>query len=224
MPLLLLTIFFLVTTGKANALESTIEEDRDIVEYEEPLTTMWCKLNKDVEGRNGCMDDKQCLDNARGQCDKDPHCYGVSWYQNLVGQRIKLCLSRDMAPKNDGWRTMMKSKGCSNKEGDLCGGWSFAGSTCCPEGFRCKQKYGTSNWPTCTLKTEAELQETNCNCINFMNGDYGNCKKDYGNYFSNRKICYVSATACCRDKKWSASAGKHYSWDACNPLSRKTCD
>ena len=71
---------------------------------------MWCKLNKDV-WEYGCMDDKHCLDKARGQCDYDPHCYGVSWYQNLVGQRIKLCLSRDMAPKNDGWRTMMKSEG-----------------------------------------------------------------------------------------------------------------
>ena len=82
-----------------------------IVEYDESLTTKWCKLNKDVEGRNGCMDDKQCLDNARGQCDKDPDCYGVSWYPNKIGQKIKLCLSRDMAPKRDGWRTMMKSEG-----------------------------------------------------------------------------------------------------------------
>ena len=57
------------------------------------------------------MDDKQCLDNARGQCDKDPDCYGTSWYPNDVRQKIKLCLSRDMAPKNDGWRTMMKSEG-----------------------------------------------------------------------------------------------------------------
>merc|ERR1712136_548000 len=80
------------------------------VEYDESLTTKWCKLNKDVEGRNGCMDDKQCLDNARGQCDKDPDCYGVSWYPNKIGQKIKLCLSRDMAPKRDGWRTMMKSE------------------------------------------------------------------------------------------------------------------
>ena len=57
------------------------------------------------------MDDKQCLNNARGKCDNDPDCYGVSWYPNDVGQKIKLCLSKDMAPKNDGWRTMMKSKG-----------------------------------------------------------------------------------------------------------------
>ena len=54
------------------------------------------------------MDDKQCLDNARGQCDKDPDCYGVSWYPNNIGQKLKLCLSRDMVPKIDGWRTIMK--------------------------------------------------------------------------------------------------------------------
>ena len=57
------------------------------------------------------MDDKQCLDNARGQCDKDPDCYGVSWYSNNISQKLKLCLSRDMEPKSDGWRTMMKSEG-----------------------------------------------------------------------------------------------------------------
>ena len=57
------------------------------------------------------MNDVQCLENGRGQCDKDPGCYGVSWYPNNIGQKLKLCLSRDMAPKNDGWRTMMKSEG-----------------------------------------------------------------------------------------------------------------
>ena len=57
------------------------------------------------------MDDKQCLDNARGQCDNDPDCYGVVWYSKNNRQKMKLCLSRDMAPKNDGWRTMMKSEG-----------------------------------------------------------------------------------------------------------------
>jgi len=81
------------------------------VEYDKSISTKWCKSNKGVDGiRNGCMDDKQCLDNARGQCDNDPDCYGVSWYQNDIGQKIKLCLSRDMEPKNDGWRTMMKSE------------------------------------------------------------------------------------------------------------------
>ena len=64
-----------------------------------------------VEGRNGCMSHKQCLDNARVLCDNDPGCYGVSWYVGKPDQRIKLCLSRHMEPKIDGWRTMMKSGG-----------------------------------------------------------------------------------------------------------------
>ena len=54
------------------------------------------------------MNDEQCLENARGECDKDPDCHGVSWYPNDIGQKLKLCLSRDMEQKNDGWRTIMK--------------------------------------------------------------------------------------------------------------------
>ena len=57
------------------------------------------------------MSHKQCLDNARGLCDNDPGCYGVSWYTTKLDQKIKLCLSREMEPKHDGWRTMMKSGG-----------------------------------------------------------------------------------------------------------------
>ena len=65
----------------------------------------------DVEGRNGCMSHKQCLDNVRVLCDNDPGCYGVSWYPGKIDQPIKLCLSRYVEPKHDGWRTMMKSGG-----------------------------------------------------------------------------------------------------------------
>ena len=57
------------------------------------------------------MNDKQCLDNARGQCDNDPNCHGVSWFPKNAQQKLKLCLSREMEPKSDGWRTMMKSEG-----------------------------------------------------------------------------------------------------------------
>ena len=56
------------------------------------------------------MDDKQCLDNARGQCDNDPDCYGIVWYPMNIEQNLKLCLSRDMEPKS-GWITMIKSQG-----------------------------------------------------------------------------------------------------------------
>ena len=81
-----------------------------VVQYGEPLITKWCKDNKDVEGRNGCMNHQQCLDNARGQCDNDPDCYGIVWYPMNIEQNLKLCLSRDMEPKS-GWITMMKSQG-----------------------------------------------------------------------------------------------------------------
>ena len=78
------------------------------VKYEAPNTAMWCPKNKDINGRNGCMSDYDCLENARGECDKNPDCYGVSWYQNDNNQPLKLCLSGDLEPKDDGWRTMMK--------------------------------------------------------------------------------------------------------------------
>ena len=81
------------------------------MKYEEAVATIWCKDNKDVVGRNGCMSDDQCLDNARALCDVDPNCYGVSWYQNWIEPKLKLCLSRAMEPKTDGWRTMMKIEG-----------------------------------------------------------------------------------------------------------------
>ena len=79
------------------------------MKYHDAETTLWCKDSKTIEGRNGCMNDADCLENARSQCDNDPKCYGVSWYQNNSKQKIRLCLSKEMKPKTDGWRTMMKS-------------------------------------------------------------------------------------------------------------------
>ena len=79
------------------------------VKYDDALTTTWCSNHKDVGGRLECNSDTECLHNARYKCDKDPGCYGVAWYQPIRNQPLKLCMSRDMAPKTDGWRTMMKS-------------------------------------------------------------------------------------------------------------------
>ena len=89
------------------------------------------------------------------------------------------------------------------------------------------EKYGTINNKSFSrriiiLDIEAKEKATKCECLDFMNGAYGNCKKDY--LYWKRSICYISATACCEDKKWSASAGKHYSWTACNPKASKNCD
>ena len=55
------------------------------------------------------MTDEECLANARSQCDNEPSCFGVAWYSKLRKQKLKLCLSPEMEPKLDGWRTMMKS-------------------------------------------------------------------------------------------------------------------
>ena len=82
-----------------------------LVMYDDPLTTKWCKKHKDIEGRNDCMDDKQCLENARRECDKNPDCFGVMWYSHLKRQPLQICLSRELEPKTDGWRTMLKSEG-----------------------------------------------------------------------------------------------------------------
>ena len=79
--------------------------------YDDPLTTQWCKDNKDIEGRNNCSDDTKCLENARGQCDNNPDCFGVMWYSKWLAQKMKICLSRELETKTDGWRTMLKSEG-----------------------------------------------------------------------------------------------------------------
>ena len=82
-----------------------------IVKYDDAVKEMWCKDTKPIEGRNGCMSDKHCLENARGQCDQNPTCFGVSWFPHNKSQDLKLCLSREMETKTDGWRTMIKHKG-----------------------------------------------------------------------------------------------------------------
>ena len=80
-------------------------------EYTEPSEyAMMCKHSKPIEGRNDCMTDKECLDNARGQCDNDPGCFGVSWYPLHEYQKLRLCLSREMVETRDGWRTMMNQR------------------------------------------------------------------------------------------------------------------
>ena len=84
--------------------------------YGDPEVTRWCKSSKAVkEIRNECMTDKQCLDNAQSQCDNDPNCFGVSWLPYSKTEDLKLCLSKEMEPKTDGWRTMMKLEGNQKK-------------------------------------------------------------------------------------------------------------
>jgi len=90
--------------------ESDEFEIDEHVKYDDAVKEMWCKDSKPIEGRNGCMSDKHCLENARGQCDKNPTCFGVSWFPHIKHQKLKLCTSREMVPKRRPflWRTMMK--------------------------------------------------------------------------------------------------------------------
>ena len=59
-------------------------------------------------GREGCKSDEECLLNGRSVCDDDPHCLGIAWYTNRVDEPLKICRSKAMGPKIDGWRTFMK--------------------------------------------------------------------------------------------------------------------
>ena len=80
------------------------------MKYDDAVTEMWCNDSKPIEGRNGCMSDKDCLENARGQCDKNPDCFGVSWFKHIKHQNLKLCTSKEMVPKPGPfpWRTIKK--------------------------------------------------------------------------------------------------------------------
>ena len=79
--------------------------------YDDPLTKEWCRDNMDIEGRNNCNGATTCLENTRGQCDNDPNCFGIMWLSNRQAQKMKICLSRELETKTDGWRTMLKSEG-----------------------------------------------------------------------------------------------------------------
>ena len=68
----------------------------------------WCVNNEDVDGRNGCDSDQKCLQSGRNICDTDHNCFGIAWESNRVDQPLKICRSKVMGPKTDGWRTLMK--------------------------------------------------------------------------------------------------------------------
>ena len=68
----------------------------------------WCSDNQEIDGRNGCSSDEECLKIGRKKCDTDPNCYGIAWYENYLEQKLRICTSRTMKAKTDGWRTMMK--------------------------------------------------------------------------------------------------------------------
>ena len=79
--------------------------------YERVDDKNWCKDNEYTPDiLNDCNDDYSCFENAREKCDGDFKCFGVAWYKmETGGHKLKKCVSREMKPKTDGWRTIMKS-------------------------------------------------------------------------------------------------------------------
>ena len=76
--------------------------------YSAASAVEWCVNNEDLDKRNGCNSDEECLKNGREICDTDSNCFGIAWNTNNLGQQLKICRSTTMEPKADGWRTMMK--------------------------------------------------------------------------------------------------------------------
>ena len=78
------------------------------VEYGSASADEWCVEGEATDVRNGCKSDVECLKNGRTVCDTDPDCFGIAWYTKLDTQRMRICRSKSMVDKNDGWRTIMK--------------------------------------------------------------------------------------------------------------------
>ena len=78
------------------------------VEYGAANAVEWCVDNEDLDGRNSCASDEECLHNGRVLCDPDPNCFGIAWYTIIADQSLKKCKSKTMGPERGGWHTMMK--------------------------------------------------------------------------------------------------------------------
>ena len=87
---------------------------------------MTCKNRKYVENRNGCTSDSECLNNARKTCDDDSKCVGISWNQGS-SKNLTTChrcfgntlQCRTVTEYKKGWRTIMKWKKNTHKQGNL---------------------------------------------------------------------------------------------------------
>jgi hypothetical protein len=78
------------------------------VGYSAASAVEWCIDNEDLDARNGCTSDKECLQHGRNSCDTDLYCFGIAW--NTNNTKLKICRSTTMGPMamDPGWRTMMK--------------------------------------------------------------------------------------------------------------------
>ena len=80
--------------------------------YTHADTNTLCKNGKDINGRNGCKTDLNCLENAKKSCNEDRECVGIAWNErkDKEEQPLQLCHSRD-SETNYGWRTMWREEG-----------------------------------------------------------------------------------------------------------------
>ena len=68
-----------------------------------------CIDNEDIEGRNNCQSDDECLVNGGKICDRDPNCFGVAWNVHNVSHPLKICRSRSpLNVSTPSWRTILK--------------------------------------------------------------------------------------------------------------------
>jgi len=80
-----------------------------------------CTINDDLieiskkELRNNCDSDTTCLENARKHCDSDRDCFGIAWNERIKSAGLKLCRSKKIQNKDDGWRTILKEGQCSER-------------------------------------------------------------------------------------------------------------
>ena len=60
------------------------------VQYEDAITSRWCRDSWPIPGRHKCNSSEQCIENARGLCDDDPNCFGVMWFSGNLFQKLSI--------------------------------------------------------------------------------------------------------------------------------------
>ena len=70
---------------------------------------MLCSDNEEIDVRDGCNTDMDCLFNAQEICDQNNTCFGIAWQENELEQKMIVCLSAKMAETNEKWHSLMKN-------------------------------------------------------------------------------------------------------------------
>jgi hypothetical protein len=135
-----------------NDMITTTQPATSINGYSAATAVEWCIGNEDLDERNGCVSDAECLQYGRNICDTDPNCFGIAWYKKSgTTSAVKMCRSTAMGPKTDGWRTMMKRVKADYK---FIGGCEKGEE--CFEGFVCGD---TDNYAVCSHCSFDECNE-----------------------------------------------------------------